>query len=727
MLDGSGDLPVLGLPGSVLLDLAAEAGRAVWREGFPDRGYTDGRGGRLLPRDQPGALLTDPDEVRRPGGRDGAAGASTRSACTATARARCARPGPSGRRSRPPGIDVRSGVSSPQEAGSCGESRWACGPFPVSSVDDMPTLENCSNSLPRKACARVPPRRRNLSRTPAREGAIGRREKIHTAGHPLRQPVTRLSGSERQAGRPETSPGFGQPVGPLELILPAGPTPISIRPAYWRACTSAASVATPSSSSSTTRRRRSPCTTRPGAAGRAADIVPAARTVLFEAVDDVERAGRVARRPGRRRHLEPSATWSRCRRPTTARTSRTSPRLLGHDPRRGGRHPHRHRARGGVLRVRPRLRVPAPACPSGSPCRGSTRRGPGCPPGRSGLAGPFTGVYPTASPGGWRLIGRTDLVLWDPDRDPPALLAPGTRVQVRGRREDADRRRRRAADHRAGPGPAGLGAPRRPARRRPGPARGRRWRTGWSATTPAAAVLEITLGGVAFDVTRADAGRGHGRRVRGHGRRPRRGASREPVLGPGRCQGAGRRRPRGACGPTSRWPGASPSTPVLGSRSTDTLARVGPAALRAGDVLPLGPPGGPPAGVDVGPVRRYPRPRRAPGRAGPAGRLVRRRPPSTALTAVDVRRVGRTRTASGCGWRAPRWSGAARASCRARGSCSGRCRCRRRDSRWCSSTTTRRPAATRWSRSSTRTTCGSARSCGRATGAVHASLTAGSS
>jgi UPF0271 protein len=35
VLDGSGDLPVLGLPGSVLLDLAARAGRAVWREGFP--------------------------------------------------------------------------------------------------------------------------------------------------------------------------------------------------------------------------------------------------------------------------------------------------------------------------------------------------------------------------------------------------------------------------------------------------------------------------------------------------------------------------------------------------------------------------------------------------------------------------------------------------------------------------------------------------------------------
>ncbi len=51
------------------------------------------------------------------------------------------------------------------------------------------------------------------------------------------------------------------------------------------------------------------------------------------------------------------------------------------------------------------------------------------PAGSVGLAGPFTGVYPAASPGGWRLVGRTDLRLWEPDRDPPATLVPGTRVR----------------------------------------------------------------------------------------------------------------------------------------------------------------------------------------------------------------------------------------------------------------------------------------------------------
>jgi KipI family sensor histidine kinase inhibitor len=51
------------------------------------------------------------------------------------------------------------------------------------------------------------------------------------------------------------------------------------------------------------------------------------------------------------------------------------------------------------------------------------------PAGAVGLAGEFTGVYPRRSPGGWQLLGRTDAVLWDADRDPPALLAPGTRVR----------------------------------------------------------------------------------------------------------------------------------------------------------------------------------------------------------------------------------------------------------------------------------------------------------
>lgn len=53
------------------------------------------------------------------------------------------------------------------------------------------------------------------------------------------------------------------------------------------------------------------------------------------------------------------------------------------------------------------------------------------PAGSVGIAGEFTGVYPRASPGGWRLLGTTDAALWDLDRDPPAVLPPGTRVRFR--------------------------------------------------------------------------------------------------------------------------------------------------------------------------------------------------------------------------------------------------------------------------------------------------------
>jgi KipI family sensor histidine kinase inhibitor len=65
-----------------------------------------------------------------------------------------------------------------------------------------------------------------------------------------------------------------------------------------------------------------------------------------------------------------------------------------------------------ALRV-PRRETPRTAVPAGS----------------VGLADGFSGAYPRRMPGGWQLVGRTDAVLWDLDRDPPALLPPGTRVR----------------------------------------------------------------------------------------------------------------------------------------------------------------------------------------------------------------------------------------------------------------------------------------------------------
>lgn len=63
----------------------------------------------------------------------------------------------------------------------------------------------------------------------------------------------------------------------------------------------------------------------------------------------------------------------------------------------------------------PRRQTPRPQVPAGSVA----------------LGGVYCGVYPQASPGGWRLIGTTGTKMWDADRDPPALLTPGTRVRFR--------------------------------------------------------------------------------------------------------------------------------------------------------------------------------------------------------------------------------------------------------------------------------------------------------
>jgi KipI family sensor histidine kinase inhibitor len=51
------------------------------------------------------------------------------------------------------------------------------------------------------------------------------------------------------------------------------------------------------------------------------------------------------------------------------------------------------------------------------------------PAGSVALGDEYTGIYPRTSPGGWQIIGHTDAVMWDPGRDPAALLQPGDRVR----------------------------------------------------------------------------------------------------------------------------------------------------------------------------------------------------------------------------------------------------------------------------------------------------------
>lgn len=74
-----------------------------------------------------------------------------------------------------------------------------------------------------------------------------------------------------------------------------------------------------------------------------------------------------------------------------------------------------------------------------SPRRDSPR--PRVPAGSVAIGGPYTAVYPTESPGGWRLIGRSSVRLFDPFASPPALLRPGDRVRFE-RIDDGDLARR---------------------------------------------------------------------------------------------------------------------------------------------------------------------------------------------------------------------------------------------------------------------------------------------
>ncbi|MEU6084862.1 allophanate hydrolase subunit 1 [Streptomyces sp. NPDC047108] len=86
------------------------------------------------------------------------------------------------------------------------------------------------------------------------------------------------------------------------------------------------------------------------------------------------------------------------------------------------------------------------------------------PAGAVALAGTYTGVYPRSSPGGWQLIGTTDAVLWDPAREPAALLAPGTRVRfVPAPRKDEDAASPNAGDAAPETGRASAPAQRHPA------------------------------------------------------------------------------------------------------------------------------------------------------------------------------------------------------------------------------------------------------------------------
>ena len=314
------------------------------------------------------------------------------------------------------------------------------------------------------------------------------------------------------------------------------------------------------------------------------------------------------------------------------------------------------------------------------------------PAGSVAIAGGLAAVYSQTSPGGWRLLGRTSAMLWDADREPPALLSPGMRVRFRAVDEMPDApppahrappARPGAADVVAAPGAAGVatglgaadvvagpGAAGEVAAQetpgvaveviRPGPLA-----TVQDLGRPGYAHLGVPLSGAADQASLRLANRLVGNpdgaagleltlgramlRFTAAARVAVTGATATvTVTGPdgtdltgtdlagtdlagtglaaeaGRVAGAGRALdvPAGgvvrigapAIGLRSYVAvrGGIDAAPVLGSRSADVRSGLGPAPVRAGDLLPVGTPGPPPAGPPA------PAPRALPGPGQPA-------------------------------------------------------------------------------------------------------------
>lgn len=277
------------------------------------------------------------------------------------------------------------------------------------------------------------------------------------------------------------------------------------------------------------------------------------------------------------------------------------------------------------------------------------------PAGAVGLAGEYSGVYPRASPGGWQIIGRTAAALWDLDRNPPALLRPGMGVRFCAIREVMT-----LAGEQRGPGAQHEPRAQRrsSAQRGPGehpPARsitvikpgiqcliqdlGRPGRAGMGVSPSGAAdrgamlaanrlvgnpdgaaALEILLGGLVLraeaDIVIAVTGAPLSVDIDDqHGDGP---ASGSPAPGGSRLEmhqpravpaGATVRlgRPKTGLRSYLAIAGGVAIDPVLGSRSSDLLGGIGPAPVRSGDRLPIGP------GLGGVPVADGPAPAAAPG------------------------------------------------------------------------------------------------------------------
>lgn len=235
------------------------------------------------------------------------------------------------------------------------------------------------------------------------------------------------------------------------------------------------------------------------------------------------------------------------------------------------------------------------------------------PSGSVALAGEFSAAYPRTSPGGWQLLGHTDAVLWDLDRaDSPALIGPGDRVRYRAVRARVRMSRRggpgvTATEEvpvasalevirpgpllliedggRPGRGDLGVGAS---GAADPAAARAANRTVG---NQPGAAVLEILAGHTVLRARGAQVvavtGAEVDLQIAGRDGVSEAATARPLALADGDELHLGPAR-----GGLRVWlavRGGIDVPPVLGSRSRDTLAGIGPAPVSAGQVLPVGP------------------------------------------------------------------------------------------------------------------------------------------
>ena len=237
------------------------------------------------------------------------------------------------------------------------------------------------------------------------------------------------------------------------------------------------------------------------------------------------------------------------------------------------------------------------------------------PAGAVALGGAFSAVYPRQSPGGWQLIGRTAAVLWDLDRESPALVRPGDSVRYRAVREVISTPGRAASGAAAvapsfstataygllvtapglqalvqdlgRPGLGNLGVSAAGAADQPSARQANRL----VGNEPAAGVVENLMGGLAVrahgDHVIAVAGAAVPLEIRDASgtirHRPAMGVPFALIDGESLTLGT----PTSGLRSYLAVRGGLDVVPVLGSRSTDSMSGIGPAPLTAGTMLPV--------------------------------------------------------------------------------------------------------------------------------------------